>query len=109
MDPNAALQIIRDNVQTYRDSTDAETANDAAERVVEAAADLDEWIVRGGFLPSDWAEPQRSTCRHCERAIVLQGGHWIDPQATGDDSIWRESCDAHDTFTAEHEPEGGAA
>lgn len=29
---------------------------------------------------------------------------WIDPEATGDDSIWRETCDAHDTFVAEHEP-----
>jgi hypothetical protein len=43
-------------------------------------------------------------CRHCGRRIELDGV-WIDPEATGDDSIWRETCDAHDTFMAEHEPE----
>lgn len=45
------------------------------------------------------------TCRHCERAIQWDDDDgWIDPDATGDDSIWRVTCDAHDTFTAEHEP-----
>lgn len=29
---------------------------------------------------------------------------WADPEATGDDELWRLSCDSHDTFTAEHEP-----
>lgn len=47
-----------------------------------------------------------STCRHCDRRIVNEDGTWIDPEATGDDSIWRETCDAHDTFQAEHEPRG---
>lgn len=46
--------------------------------------------------------PER--CRHCERLIVLDGGQWLDPEATGDDSIWREVCDAHDAFQAVHEP-----
>lgn len=43
-------------------------------------------------------------CRHCGRTIVKRGGVWIDPNAKGDDRIWRETCDSHDTFTAEHEP-----
>lgn len=43
-------------------------------------------------------------CRHCHRAIRMEDGVWIDPEATGDDSVWRETCDAHDTFQAEHEP-----
>lgn len=43
-------------------------------------------------------------CRHCGRTIVLDGDVWVDPEATGDDSIWRETCEAHDTFIAEHEP-----
>jgi hypothetical protein len=42
-------------------------------------------------------------CEHCERSIVYEDW-WVDPEATGDDSIWRETCDANDTFTAEHEP-----
>lgn len=45
------------------------------------------------------------TCQHCFRTIHQDNeGRWIDPEATGDDSMWRETCDAHDTFTAEHEP-----
>lgn len=45
------------------------------------------------------------TCVHCQRGIIFEGGCWVDPEATGDDSIWRETCGEHDTFTAEHEPE----
>ena len=46
-----------------------------------------------------------ATCRHCDRRIVKEWDNaWIDPKATGDDSIWRETCDAHETFRAEHEP-----
>ena len=49
---------------------------------------------------------QTSTCKHCWRRIVHdKEDGWIDPEATGDDRIWRETCDANDTFTAEHEPE----
>jgi hypothetical protein len=44
-------------------------------------------------------------CKHCKRRIVQEDGRWVDPEATGDDSVWRETCDAHDTFTAEHEPD----
>lgn len=54
------------------------------------------WTITPGALPA--------TCIHCQRPIVLDHGVWIDPEATGDDSMWRETCDANDTFTAEHEP-----
>lgn len=48
---------------------------------------------------------EQANCKHCGRAIVkTPDGVWIDPQATGDDSVWRETCDEHDTMTAEHEP-----
>ncbi len=56
-----------------------------------------------------------STCRWCGRSIAYAGDglySWIDPEAAGDDAVWREVCDRHDTFTAEHEPteaEGGMA
>lgn len=48
------------------------------------------------------------TCRHCQRGIVYEGGRWVNPDATGDDSIWYETCEDHDTFTAEHEPDVSA-
>lgn len=47
---------------------------------------------------------QVTTCRFCGRDIINDGGRWVDPEATGDDIVWRETCDSHDTFTAEHEP-----
>jgi hypothetical protein len=58
-----------------------------------------EWVDGELFLTAT------GTCLHCERRIVLTEDGWIDPEADGDDEIWRETCDAHDTFTAEHEPE----
>lgn len=45
-----------------------------------------------------------TTCRHCGRDIYNEGGRWVDPEASGDDSVWREVCDSHYTFVAEHEP-----
>lgn len=55
-----------------------------------------------------------TTCKHCGRAIVnvsviASSALWVDPEAPttpeeGDDYIWRETCDANDAFTAEHEP-----
>lgn len=48
-----------------------------------------------------------TVCLHCSREIVLDPVEgWIDPEAGYDeqgDGIWRVTCDAHDTFTAEHE------
>lgn len=59
------------------------------------------WVVMGT------AKPNTGTCRHCQRAIEKHEGRWVDPEATGDDSVWRETCDAHDTFVADHEPVEG--
>lgn len=49
-------------------------------------------------------ETEVRTCRYCQRDIIDDDGRWVDPNATGDDSVWRETCDAHNTFAAEHEP-----
>lgn len=62
-----------------------------------------------GECTSDATHPvaltgDEATCAHCGRRIVKSNVGWIDPEATGDDAMWRVSCDAHDTFTAEHEP-----
>lgn len=55
-----------------------------------------------------YADEKTATCRHCERDIVLRDGRWIDlaaGYAEDGDGVWRETCDRHDTFTAEHEPD----
>lgn len=51
-----------------------------------------------------------ATCRHCQRDVVKDPDEgWIDPEAGYDDEdgdgIWRTTCDSHDTFIADHEPE----
>jgi hypothetical protein len=60
-------------------------------------------------ITGNWGEDsvreECAHCRHCGRPIVQDKGAWVDPEAMGDDSVWREVCDAHDTFTAEHEPD----
>lgn len=64
----------------------------------DSEGDPDSWAVIGLKLREE------STCRHCSRRIVLDASGWIDPQATGDDSVWSEVCDGHETVEADHEP-----
>lgn len=59
---------------------------------------------RWELTPAVVIQGTEAECRHCGRAIFSHDGGWIDPNATGDDLVWRETCDAHDTFPAEHEP-----
>lgn len=41
-------------------------------------------------------------CVFCGRGIIEVDGIWVDPQATGDDEVWRETCDSSPTFVAGH-------
>jgi hypothetical protein len=48
---------------------------------------------------------EQIVCLFCERPVRLDSdsGLWVDPLATGDDSIWRETCEANTgSFMAEH-------
>lgn len=66
------------------------------------------WVMdQGTGAQVDPTPAATTTCRHCHRPLVEVNGGWVDPEATGDDVVWRETCDAHDTFQAEHEPEEG--
>ena len=50
-------------------------------------------------------QTQTAECRHCGRTVSLIDGYWVDPEATGDDSIWYEVCDEnHEDRRAAHEP-----
>ena len=49
MDPNAVLQLIREQVATYLDGGEADVTE-----MTEAFELLDSWLTGGGFLPSDW-------------------------------------------------------
>lgn len=52
MDPNAALAALRSLVTSYRNGGkwDEVDTDDLVERI----GDLDEWLVKGGFLPDAW-------------------------------------------------------
>lgn len=56
MDPNANLNEQRRLAESIHSGelTEAEQA-DAAERLADLVEALDQWIVNGGFLPSEWA------------------------------------------------------
>lgn len=50
-------------------------------------------------------DDEEEECRHCgQRIVLMASGSWVDPVARGDDGLWRETCDSHETFSAEHEP-----
>ena len=43
------------------------------------------------------------TCIYCARTVKLTDtGEWADMAATGDDIIWRYTCDENDSFQGEH-------
>ena len=77
---------------------------DAVSWLSEHAAPEGTWIGHDGDAGALVCQTLDDECRHCGRTIVLSEGGWVDPEATGDDGIWHEVCDSHDTFTAEHEP-----
>lgn len=54
------------------------------------------------FAVDGW-EDEQYFCRHCSRPVKQTDEGWADPDATGDDELWRLVCDGNDTFTAEHE------
>lgn len=52
MDPDVALEIIRNNCQVLVDHDDSNSSQETAE----AFLALDEWIQSGGFLPKLWRQ-----------------------------------------------------
>lgn len=84
------------------DQLDAGSREFSPEQVAKMADSYPETIY---FLyEKDAVSGNDQTCKHCGRSIIEIDGTWIDPAATGDDLPWRETCDEHDTFIAEHEP-----
>jgi hypothetical protein len=48
---------------------------------------------------------ETTKCMHCGRTITATSTGWADMEATGDDKIWRYTCDENDTFPSDHEAE----
>jgi len=56
MDVNAALAELRELTAAWERAGSRGPWSEAdADRAIELARDLDQWISRGGFLPADWA------------------------------------------------------
>lgn len=53
MDPDAALAQIRELI--IKQQTDNELNDTDTDRLVELIDGLDEWMTKGGFLPTDWS------------------------------------------------------
>lgn len=64
MDPNETLRHLRE------DPHDLPDTNDPDRFAPRAFVDLDEWIMKGGFLPRDWAEKCNGGL--LKRALVAQ-------------------------------------
>lgn len=56
MDPNETLRELRQAYSDYEDTRGRSNgpAWEAADRMRDAAAALDEWLCNGGFLPDAW-------------------------------------------------------
>lgn len=105
-------------VVTFTFDVDITATDDDIDQLVYAAGaqfsdPADEEGERAAFdtagLTSTWETVDRDpadarTCRHCGRTIFHDASGWVDPEATGDDSVWHEGCEAHEAFPPDHEP-----
>jgi hypothetical protein len=53
MDPNTALQAMRRAIRIMHRGTDEEREHAGVE-LADLVTGLDEWLTRGGFLPTEW-------------------------------------------------------
>lgn len=63
MDPDDTLTQIRELITKYQTSAEEMSTSDAAELVL-LVDGLDEWLTKGGFLPTEWnalRSPLRTT------------------------------------------------
>lgn len=57
MDPNETLKKIRAAIGSYRMAESIDDEETATFDMMEAFEDLDDWILKGGFLPDDLKHP----------------------------------------------------
>lgn len=56
MDPNAALERLRELVVATADENNNAVKVHLADEMAELFEALDYWLTRGGFLPSQWSK-----------------------------------------------------
>lgn len=69
MDPNVMLADMRNLADVVKHpNTDATGAMVAGEELAEKFRDLDDWIMRNGFLPAEWHRAQLEAIRNAPTA-----------------------------------------
>lgn len=78
MDPNAALKNIREAVGELRNQDDDGVLDGTSQVgfLLESVEALDEWLTKGGFLPTAWqrTDPLVDDEGRCEHGYFLTGG-----------------------------------
>lgn len=59
MDPDKALQHLRETARFILDGQAGDMFEESAEELAQQAIDLDEWLQKGGFLPRPWRRKTR--------------------------------------------------
>jgi hypothetical protein len=57
MDPNVMLAALRQAMVDFELAGSGENAMEAADRMSEYLEGLDQWLSKGGFLPTAWQPP----------------------------------------------------
>lgn len=67
MDPDATLREIQEIVAAYSAGVIVgdDARADLLDEMVSHVAQLDQWLTRGGFLPTSWARVDGG-CGHCD-------------------------------------------
>jgi hypothetical protein len=82
MDPNVALEEIREQVAEFEGLSDDNfvDALRAADQIVEHFKALDEWLSKDGFLPSAWQSDDEKTHPGLNDRILSAVAEWSDDE-----------------------------
>jgi hypothetical protein len=69
MDPNIVLENIRSLVARIQDDP-CSSIQDDADSLASLIQSLDEWLMKGGFLPNEWAKNQPTNPQHIQRQRI---------------------------------------
>lgn len=58
MDPDETLRQLRSAITEYRQAADPGQKLHAADRVIDHAEALDQWLINGGFPPAAWNQAE---------------------------------------------------
>ena len=110
MDPNAALANLRDATGLASALADGDPVDYTAEQILadlaEAAEALDEWLSKGGFLPSAWAGRTGDpviACRDCDHLLSQRPEKALSGETQ---MVWADEFDSWvcDVTGNEHRP-----